>query len=580
MGKISKLFKGELKKIFLGPGIFFMAAFLILALTIAPKLFSPTPKSDITTAVSISTTSVEDVYSSFTEYKTNYNNDLTEIRNEYLNLINSNDDFKQNLVDLSNELYDLRINFNYLVNSGTNQAKLTCLESMISKTEEFRNLYNSYLNSTNTPLILVTKQLDFDINFEIETLIKYLNKDGDKTTDDYYISINDSLRNYKSIINLKELTGKINNLKYSSENLQNILNKYTNSNNEYKSEILTNINLNLNEATLDEEFNISLSNINSTKDLAIKYLSSDNNLYNILKESLLLEASSSYTDKEISTYIKFEDFNRYSHQENLVRYQYLYENNLTDNNFATVYSFNGVSGSSVNTFDYMYFTMEIASFLIIAFVVVIGAGMIAKEYSDGTIKLLAIRPFNRNKIVLAKVLATMFLAFLFILIVGIVSLITGCILYGGITFPSMIITLNASLTLTLPNWVVFLIYILCLLIKIWIFALLAIAISILFKSYVLSVCLSAGIYILNIIITFVSKGAAWLKYNIFANLDLFKFFGGSFTQTYTEGQNLNNLFVSPVFADTSIWTSVIIISVLAIILNIIIFTVFKHRDIN
>jgi len=386
--------------------------------------------------------------------------------------------------------------------------------------------------------------------------------------------------NYKSIINLKELTGKINNLKYSSENLQNILNKYTNSNNEYKSEILTNINLNLNEATLDEEFNISLSNINSTKDLAIKYLSSDNNLYNILKESLLLEASSSYTDKEISTYIKFEDFNRYSHQENLVRYQYLYENNLTDNNFATVYSFNGVSGSSVNTFDYMYFTMEIASFLIIAFVVVIGAGMIAKEYSDGTIKLLAIRPFNRNKIVLAKVLATMFLAFLFILIVGIVSLITGCILYGGITFPSMIITLNASLTLTLPNWVVFLIYILCLLIKIWIFALLAIAISILFKSYVLSVCLSAGIYILNIIITFVSKGAAWLKYNIFANLDLFKFFGGSFTQTYTEGQNLNNLFVSPVFADTSIWTSVIIISVLAIILNTIIFTVFKHRDIN
>ena len=47
----------------------------------------------------------------------------------------------------------------------------------------------------------------------------------------------------------------------------------------------------------------------------------------------------------------------------------------------------------------MYFTLEIASFLIIAFTVVIGAGMIAKEYSDGTIKLLAIRPFNRNKIV-------------------------------------------------------------------------------------------------------------------------------------------------------------------------------------
>ena len=44
MGKISRLFKGELKKIFSSYGIFFMTAFLILVLTIAPKFFNPTQR--------------------------------------------------------------------------------------------------------------------------------------------------------------------------------------------------------------------------------------------------------------------------------------------------------------------------------------------------------------------------------------------------------------------------------------------------------------------------------------------------------------------------------------------------------
>ena len=173
----------------------------------------------------------------------------------------------------------------------------------------------------------------------------------------------------------------------------------------------------------------------------------------------------------------------------------------------------------------------------------------------------------------------MFLAFIFVLVCTIISLITGCILYG-ISFPTTLLIFNASTTFTLPIWVVFLIYLACLMIKIWIFALLAISISTIFKSYIAAVCISSGIYILNLILTFVSKGANWLKYNIFANLDLFKYFGGSFTTTYTANQNFTNLFLSPVFADTSIWLTIITIGVLAIVLNLILFNVFKHRDIN
>ena len=205
--------------------------------------------------------------------------------------------------------------------------------------------------------------------------------------------------------------------------------------------------------------------------------------------------------------------------------------------------------------------------------------MISKEYSDGTIKLLAIRPYKRNKIILSKILATMFFAFIFVLVSLIVTLITGIIIYD-ISFPTMLLTFNATFTFTLPIWAVFLIYVASLMIKIWIFALLAITISTIFKSYIAAVCVSVGIYILNLVVTFVSKGANWLKYNIFANLDLFKFFGGSFTSSYSTNENLTNLFLSPVFADSSVILTGIVITAMALILNIVLFTVFKHKDIT
>lgn len=579
MGKISKLFKGELKKIFLGLGMFFMAGFLILTLTIAPKLFNPVQKNDISTTISINTSTVEDVYSSFLGYKTDYENRLASLESDIQSLIENNSDFRKNLINISSDIYELRMQLNSLVYSGSNQSKLNCLISLISRTEDYKSLYTEYISHSTTPLILVSEQLDFDINFELETLLKLLNKDGDKTTDNFYIELNDSLENYKCAANLKSFTNNIKNLKYSSEKLQSTLDEYKTKKDDYKIEVLSKINQNLNAATLDEEFNIGLSNINDTKELAQKYLSCNNSYYNILKEDLLLNISSNYSDAEMSSFLKFENFNSYSHNENLVKNIYLYNNDYMDSQFASMFAFNTNCGAQTTAFDYMYFTMEIASVLIIIFTVVIGAGMIAKEYSDGTIKLLAIRPFSRNKIVLAKILATMFLSFILVLTVVAVSLITGIILYG-ISFPAMLVVLNGTIAFTLPIWAVFLIYLACLLIKIWVFALLSIAISVLFKSYVLSVCLSAGIYILNLIVTFVSKGASWLKYNIFANLDLFKYFGGSFTNTYTADQNLNNLFVSPVFADTSIWLTVFVVSAMIFVLNIILFTVFKHRDIS
>ena len=579
MGKVSKLFKGELKKIFLGPGIFFMTAFLILVLTIAPKLFSPTPKNDLTTSISISTIDVKEAYNSFLDYKNEYKTKLDKINEDVNALIDNNSNFKSNLTTLADELFNLRMEFNGLTIGNDVNTMLECLNNMVRKTTELQSLYDTYLQSYVFPIVLVNEQLDFDIRFEISQLLKILNKDGDKLDTLFYKEIEDSLYNSKIVTTIKNYIYQIKNLTYSSDNLKNILADFYSAKTEYKEEILKSITESVNKAYSDDEYNISKSNIQNMVDMAYKYLAVDDNSFRIIENSLYIEISTEYSDSDISKFVGFSNFNSYSHKENLTKYKYLLENNLVDSDVANMFSFNTSTSSQTNAFDYMYFTLEIASVLIIAFTVILGAGMIAKEYSEGTIKLLVMRPFKRNKIIMAKILATMFLAFILVMVSVIITFITGLIIYG-VSFPSMLVVFNSSVAFTLPIWLVFIIYLICLMVKIWIFALLAIAISTIFKSYIAAVCISAGIYILNIVLTFVSSGANWLKYNIFANLDIFKYFGGSFNTRVIENQNLTSLFSSPVFADTTVWLTIITIGVLSLILHIILFTVFKHRDIT
>jgi len=580
MGKTSRLFKGELKKIFLGPGIFFMTALLILLLTIAPKLFTPTTKTDLTTGVSISTTNVESAYSSFLEYKRENENKLTQISADIDKLTANNADFKKKLVDLTNEIYTCRMELDGLIYTGSESDLSSCLVKFIENVNEFKTTYADFMNNYAVSVILASEQLDYDINQEADQLTKILNADGDKSNKDFYIKINDKLENYKCVSNLCQLVKQVKNLSYSTDNLKEIKDKYLNVKADYKNELLTAITTSANTASTDEEYNISKTNIEELKSNALSYLTIQASSYSAIEKSLLLEISNNISDSEMSTYKGFENFNSYKYKETVTRCNYLIDNQLSDSNIANVFSFNVNCYKDTNAFDYMYFTLEIVSFLIIAFTVILGAGMIAKEYSEGTIKLLAIRPYKRSKIIMSKILATMFLALIFVLVSTVITFITGYILYG-VSFPSVLIVLNGSTAFTLPIIVEFLIYLVCLLIKIWIFALIAIAISTIFKSYIVAVCISAGIYILNLLVTFLAKGSSWLKYNVFANLDLFKFFGGgNINAPTTFNENLTNLFATNVFPDTSIWLTIICVSVMALILNILIFSIFKHRDIT
>ncbi len=578
MFKISKLFNSEIKKIFSGPGVFIMSAILILLLTICPKLFSPTVRMNIASETNISTSSVTSSYDSFLLEKTIYDSKVAGIFSDINEYIANNANFKQKLIDDFASISATMQAFHLAVLSENISGENGCFDTLNTLRVDISQLYNEYnslINDHITPLLLVSEELNYQIDSQILALKRLVLTTGNNSYS-FYQNIDETIDNFGYMENIQNVINQTKNLSYSNTTLSSILSNYSNLKVAEKNEILSEMQALCLLATNNAEENLSRENISTMRENALLYLSFTNNAYNIMQSKFLLSITAGFSDSAISKYLGYENFNAYYHTENFTRHLYLIQNNLAENEVSGAFSFGVNSAESTNAFDYMFFSLEIISLLIVTFSVIIGAGMVSKEYTDGTIKLLAIRPYSRNKIILSKILATMFVGFMFALVSAVVTFVTAVVIYG-LSFPQMLLIFNATTAFVIPNWVAFLIYFGLLLIKIWLFSLIAIAISTIFKSYILAFCLSAGLYIVNIIVTFIARGASWLRFNIFSHFDLFKYFGGSFTEN-PGSNNVASLFSTSVFSDMNLWLSGSIVLSLFVVLNVLIFFVFRNRD--
>ena len=68
--------------------------------------------------------------------------------------------------------------------------------------------------------------------------------------------------------------------------------------------------------------------------------------------------------------------------------------------------------------------------LIALFAIVMGGGIVANEFSEGTIKLLLIRPSKRWKILLSKYISVIGYTLLMLLVLLVVSFLLGGILFS------------------------------------------------------------------------------------------------------------------------------------------------------
>ena len=230
------------------------------------------------------------------------------------------------------------------------------------------------------------------------------------------------------------------------------------------------------------------------------------------------------------------------------------------------------TGTDINKSDSLkgslqYFYSQYGVFIIVVIIMIAGT-IVSEEFNKGTIKLLLVKPYTRNQILLSK-----FLTVLIISAFVIVSTILMQILVGGILFgfeslfePVVVYNLSTNVIQEINIFAYLGIQTLTQLPIIILLATLAFAISTIFSNSALAITVSLlgymGASIINQLA--MAYNLTFMKYFVTMNWDLSQYlFGGL---PYMEGMNLI--------------TSIIICVVYLLIMLIPTFIIFKKRNIK
>lgn len=105
----------------------------------------------------------------------------------------------------------------------------------------------------------------------------------------------------------------------------------------------------------------------------------------------------------------------------------------------------GSRDDSTIFYDYLYLPVGDLYFVIIFGLLIISCSIISDEFDKGTIKQLLIKPYSRNKIVTAKIIACIITALFFIAFSEIVDICAGFIYIKGFNLTDTLIQYDASI---------------------------------------------------------------------------------------------------------------------------------------
>ena len=213
---------------------------------------------------------------------------------------------------------------------------------------------------------------------------------------------------------------------------------------------------------------------------------------------------------KLTKFTGLDNFNYYEQKEEQVKLLYLFKTNTFEFDYATPFSMDQPSNYNVNAFDFSYFALRLCMFIIVIYVITVAASTITGEQSNGTLKMLAIRPYNRSKLLAGKLLSTLLIGTLLIIVSAVATLAVGGISYGFASNPVLVV-FNASSASAMSPVLLYFIYLLTLIVEMAFFVLLALAISMLFKSQIASVAISILVYFGTIVLNMLLGTASWLK---------------------------------------------------------------------
>lgn len=202
-------------------------------------------------------------------------------------------------------------------------------------------------------------------------------------------------------------------------------------------------------------------------------------------------------------------------------------------------------------------------FLISLFAIILGGKIVANEFSEGTIKLLLIRPSNRWKILLSKYISVIGQTLLMLLVLFVVSFLLGGILFSfkGASTPFLTNVSGEITEVNMISHIVQLYGLQC--VNLLMMVTLAFMISSVFRNSAMAI--GIGVFLLtigNVITIYLITNFNWAKYILFANTDLNQYING---EPLVEGMTMT--------------FSIIVLLVYFIIFNTISYLGFTKRDI-
>ena len=213
------------------------------------------------------------------------------------------------------------------------------------------------------------------------------------------------------------------------------------------------------------------------------------------------------------------------------------------------------------------FYSQFGIFLIVVVVMIEGT-IVSEEFNKGTIKLLLVKPYSRNKILMAKAITTLIMIIFIIVVTLVMQILIGGIIFGFDSLSEPVVAYNFN-TDTMEEMNIFAnlgVQTLTQLPMIILLATLAFAISTLFTNSTLAITISLLGFMSASIINQLAIGydLQFMKYFVTMNWDLSIYANGALP--YMEGMNMT--------------MSIIICVIYFLIMMIPTFIVFKKRNIK
>ena len=626
-----RLLKGELNKILMRPILYIITGFVIVGIIFSYFQFNLSERENNEAYFEKYSTceTVSQIYSTFTDNSNNFGkNKADEEVNTAKELFNSaqyyDDKFEPGERTIK-EYFDYLIGYHQQTNPSEYTSTLSAYNHYMSEQNFNINIYN---DTAPDPEIKALLNLIGPIdNSGIDYTIPENYKNNNLTAIYEYVS--DLVLNHKILIPTKDYE-KIKNIytqiekeiiSASRSNFKNLSSHQTHNrirefleefniiqtlqsfsdNIKLKSfsekstnKILTNVSkaetylTELNDQIVQIKDDGTEEDFDKIQELCVRYYLVANNVNKYINNIIIYEPVLNLSDKEINTLYGYKNdpsnptsesaLNIYSVRETLSKQSYLMTHNAVSSDYANVFNNSQNSNEEANAFDLVHFGLQITSIIIIIFTVVLAAGMVAGEHSQGTLKLLMIRPYSRSKVLTSKLLATLIFASIFLIFSALILFIIGWAFYG-VNFTPVLAVFNGTGAFVISPIVLLLIDILSILIKTAMFVAISLAISAIFRNNVGAVSISIILFFLITILGMIFANSFWYGFLPLSNLDLFKFFGGSFIGS-GNSTILTALFSSNIYHDVGFYYSLGATFISMALIITLTYIIFKLREIK